>query len=319
MDIAASIQDVVETIAIKLVLAAKELTRLNNIVFAGGVFLNCRMNQKIVEQGLFEKCFFYPCPGDAGAAIGAGFLGFHEYLRHPIRLKQNTTTYLGNNLLNKSEASSIESELKQLEIPFIPIEDNFRNIAKMLSEGKIVAWADGAMEFGARALGHRSIFADPRSADMQKILNEKIKLRENFRPFAPVIIDKHASRYFILHEANYNTMMVTATAMPGIQSIMPAIVHADGSSRIQVLSELDNPTLYLLLSEFYSLTGCPALINTSFNVRGEPIVSNLMDCLQSFLYTEIDALVLGAKYMITKFTDLRNLKNKIPPHVYPTD
>ena len=318
-DIAASIQSVIESIAITLLQITKEMTGLNNIVFAGGVFQNCRMNQILAEQELFENHFFYPIPGDAGAAVGAAFLGYHVFLKNYKRVHQGSTIYLGNNLNTGKKYSSVKDTLEKLAVPYTLIEDNFIKTAQLLSEGKIVAWADGAMEFGARALGHRSILADPRSPDMKNKLNEKIKLRENFRPFAPVILDIYASSFFTMHNANYDSMMVTATALPGTGLIMPSVVHADGSSRIQVLSDQNNPTLYRLLSEFYTITRCPALINTSFNIRGEPIVSSLINCLHTFIYSEIDVLVLDSKYMIIKTFDLEFLKNQISPYAYPLD
>ena len=318
MDVAASIQEVIEEIVLKLVIAARSISDRSNVVFAGGVMLNCKLNQKIVEAQIFKNHYFYPCPGDAGSAVGAAYLAWHNYYKKERINFSLQEVYLGTDTSNlKSE--SVEECLIRLQCPFDQPQNNFDYIADQISQGKIVGWFNGRMEFGPRALGNRSILADPRRAEMKSILNDKIKLREKFRPFAPAVLAEQASDFFNLHQTNYNTMMVTAVAKAGTDKIMPAVIHEDGTARIQTVSSIDNSDFYKLLESFFLKTGCPALINTSFNVRGEPIVSSIEDALRTFLYTEIDLLVIDTCYIINKEMNLEIIKNKILPKVYEDD
>ncbi|HMT29246.1 MAG TPA: carbamoyltransferase C-terminal domain-containing protein, partial [Bacteroidia bacterium] len=318
MDVAASIQEVVEEVVITLVRVTKELTQKKKAVFAGGVMLNCKLNQKIVEEGIFENHYFYPCPGDAGSAVGSAYLAWHDFYR-----KENTgvlqdEVYLGHEVVD-SGSDGIEELLNHFKIPFSFEENVYKTVASEIANGIIIGWFNGRMEFGPRALGNRSIVSDPRRAEMKNILNEKIKLREQFRPFAPAILENKANDYFHLHPTKYNTMMVTAASKEGAKKLMPAVIHEDGTARIQTVSANGNPEFYKLLESFYNLTGCPALINTSFNVRGEPIVSSVEDALRAFLYTDIDILVFGAKYIIRKDQNLEAAKILIQPKVYEDD
>lgn len=318
-DIAASIQEVLEEIALKLVLQAKKITQLDKIVFAGGSFLNCKMNQRIAEAKIFDDHYFYFNPGDAGAALGAAYLAHFDYLKHTNLLNQNQSPYLGSTLFLNLSERSLEEKLNQYKLYYIAINDNLSLIANLLMEGQIVATANGPMEYGPRALGNRSILADPRSAKMKDILNERVKYRENFRPFAPILLENQALKFFDLKKTKYDTMMVTASALPEAFNIMPAVIHTDGTARIQLISPEKNAFLHSLLSEFYSLTGCPALINTSFNIRGEPIVANLEDALHTFLYTDIDALILENKYLILKKGNLDKARSLIPQKAFQND
>ncbi len=313
-DIAASIQEVLEEVVLKLVAYTKELTQKEHVVFAGGVILNCKLNQKIVEADIFKAHYFYPSAGDAGTAVGAAYLGWYGHLNKEHTSNTNTSeVYLGN------WYDDVEKVLNENAISYTIISDNYSIVAQEIANGKIVGWYNSKMEFGPRALGNRSILADPRKAEMKDILNEKIKLRESFRPFAPAILEENAHQFFELYPCNYNTMMVTAKARPGTKDLMPAVVHHDDTARIQTVSVNDNEKFYQLIQAFYTLTGCPALINTSFNVRGEPIVESLEDALRAFLYTDIDILVFNGKYMVTKEDHLANAKTFIQPKTYAAD
>jgi carbamoyltransferase len=312
-DIAASIQEVIEEIVLNLVKQARLLTNKTSIVFSGGVVLNCKLNQKIVEANIFDDHYFYPNPGDAGSAVGAAYLAWFGYLENTYDAQNNSSSiYLGN-IMDAKEC------LSQLQVPFQILDNASGEVAKLLSEGKIIGWYNGKIEFGPRALGNRSILADPRNPNMKNVLNEKIKLRENFRPFAPAILEEEASGYFEMHHANYDTMMVTAKVKPGTKELMPAVVHEDGTARIQVVTKGSNKEFHDLLKSFHQLTGCPALINTSFNIRGEPIVESVEDALRTFIYTDMDLLIFNNSYLVSKEFDLEFLKKKLPQIKYAND
>ncbi len=315
IDMAASIQIVLEELVLKLVECTKSLTQKENIVFTGGVALNCKLNQKIVESGIFKNQYFYPCPGDAGSAVGAAYLGWHGYLQKEKTPVVHSPVYIGNSF----SSAIILEQLDQLQIPYTVSENTTAIIAEKLAAGRIIGWFNHRMEFGPRALGNRSILADPRKPEMKDILNEKIKLRESFRPFAPIVLEGAAHELFDLHPANYDTMMVTAKAKPGALDLMPAVIHQDGTARIQLVSKELNSKGFELVEAFYQLTGCPALINTSFNIRGEPIVESPIDALRTFLYTDIDILVFNAEIMLEKNADTEKLKHIIKPVNYAAD
>ncbi len=311
MDMAASIQEVLEEVVLNLMKYAKVITQKNNIVFSGGVALNCKLNQKIVESGLFDQYYFYPSPGDAGSAVGAAYLAWYDHLNRDF-VPNGSNIYLGTE-------HDTGHELSQMQVEFSVLNDDLGEVADQLAIGKIIGWYSGRMEFGPRALGNRSILADPRKNEMKDILNERIKLRESFRPFAPIILEEEADKYFELFNANYDTMMITAKAKQGCKEIMPAVIHQDGTARIQIVSQKSNTHLHTLLTAFYQLTGCPALINTSFNVRGEPIVESVEEALRGFLYTDMDLVVLGSKYLVSKKSDHTLLKQRIKKMEYAAD
>jgi len=315
-NVAASIQEVIEEIVINLCRKIKETTQASKIVFAGGVALNCKLNQKIVEAKIFDDHYFYANPGDAGSALGAAYKVWHEHLNNelPVNMAEYNC-YLGNEY-NDEE---IELYLNKYKIVYTQLPNIGELLAKNIAEGKIIGWYNGRLEFGPRALGNRSILADPRSPQMKDILNEKIKLRESFRPFAPVVMEDKASTYFDLFNCRYDHMMVTAQAKNGTKEIMPAVIHNDGTARIQTIDKNVNANLYTVLDEFYKITGCPALINTSFNVRGEPIVESPIDALRAFLYTDIDVLVFNNKFIITKEQKHTEAKILIPEQKYAAD
>lgn len=311
-DVAASIQEVLEEVVVNLLKHVKKITGKRSIVFSGGVTLNCKLNQKIVESGLFDEYYFYPSPGDAGSAVGAAYLGWHDYLGKEFIPQKDIGIYLGTDIDSKNV-------LTQLSAEFTNLNNDLSIVSEHLADGKVIGWFNGPMEFGPRALGNRSILADPRKIEMKDIINEKIKLRESFRPFAPAILEEFAKEYFELYHANYDTMMVTAKAKQIAKQMMPAVIHEDDTARIQIVSSKSNPKFHELLFTFYRLTGCPALINTSFNVRGEPIVEGVVDALRAFLYTDMDMVIFNSEYLISKSANHSSLKKQLPKIKYEAD
>ena len=317
-DVAASIQAVLEEIVLKLLEQVKSVTNASKLVFSGGVALNCKLNQRIVESGLFEQYYFHSNPGDAGCAAGAAYLGYYDFLQKSI-VTSKSTVFLGNTPYTSDGFGWMQSELNMLGVPYKIISDHHDDIPIALASGKIIASLNGRMEFGPRALGHRSILADPRDPEMKGMLNRKIKLREGFRPFAPSILEEHVEALFDLGPANYDTMMITATAKAGTAELMPSAIHVDGSARLHIVSRHVDKAFHDIIHRFYLMTGCPALINTSFNIRGEPIVATVQDALHTFLYTDIDILLLENKFLISKSMELNAVKAKIKPKVIPND
>ena len=312
MDLASSIQCLTEEVVIKLARSLKKETGINNICLAGGVALNCVANGKLLEKKIFDDLWIQPASGDAGSALGAALLGWHEYFNKPREINPNDSmkgTYLGCNFSNEE----ITSYLRKINAPFETFldEELFENIALELDKGKVIGWFNGSMEFGPRALGGRSIIGDPRNQKMQSIMNLKIKFRESFRPFAPSVLEEEVSNQF---ELNYkspymllvssvkkeicNDMTAEQKKLFGIDKLnisrskLPAITHIDYSARVQTVSKETNPRYYNLIYAFKKRTNCPLIVNTSFNVRGEPIVCTPQDAYRCFMRTEMDVLVL---------------------------
>ncbi len=312
MDIAASIQEVTEEIVIKVARNLKNITGSRNLCLAGGVALNCVANGKLLSQKIFEDIWVQPASGDAGSAIGAALEAYYSYFNKSRKIKKTDSmkgAYLGPRYSNEE----IKNYLDSINASYESLEDSdlFNLVAKLISEGKVVAWFSGAMEFGPRALGSRSILGDPRIKELQSIMNLKIKYRESFRPFAPSILEEEVSDQFELNRKSPYMLFVAKIkkelrmklskkdlSLKGlkklnvIRSNMPAITHVDYSSRIQTVSSKTNPRFHKLLTAFKNLTNCPSLINTSFNVRGEPIVCSPRDAFRCFMRTEIDILIL---------------------------
>lgn len=341
MDIAASIQEITNEIIVAMAKHAKELTGCKNLCFAGGVALNCSANNVLAKSGIFENIFIQPAAGDAGGALGAA-LYVHYALHGNIRNPQNNNDVIPQlpGLGPDFSPEEIEKLLKHYGLNYKKMSDDdlYKYCAEKLNEQQIIGWFQGRMEFGPRALGYRSIIADPRSADMQKKMNLKIKFRESFRPFAPAVMEDFADEYFdIPSSSKYLTpYMLTTTqilrkhlknvesfdstenkiSLLGIdRSTINAVTHLDGSARIQVVREKDNPKFYKLLREFYRQTKMPMVVNTSFNVRGEPIVCTPQDALYCFFASNIDILVLEC-FILEKRTqsvkmDLTEWKKKI--------
>ncbi len=312
MDLAASIQVVTEEIVLKIARTLREETGIKNICLAGGVALNCVANGKLVKEEIFNNIWIQPASGDAGSALGAALIGYYEYFNKPRRINPNDSmrgTFLGCQFSN----DEIISYLKKVRAPFYTLdnEELVKRVSILLDEGKVIGWFNGPMEFGPRALGGRSIIGDPRNHKMQSLLNLKIKYRESFRPFAPSVLEEDASNQFeISIKSPYmlfvaplkNELCLEMTSdqkelfgiekLQVIRSSLPAITHIDYSARVQTVNKETNPRYYQLIQAFKDRTGCPLIINTSFNVRGEPIVCSPQDAYRCFMRTEMDVLVL---------------------------
>ncbi len=312
MDLAASIQLVTEEIVIKIARSLREETGINNLCLSGGVALNCVANGKLIKEKIFDDIWIQPASGDAGSSLGAALIGWHQHLSKPRKINPNDSmrgTYLGCKFTNEE----IIRYLKKINAPFDVLEDEklFDKLAQILDEGKVIGWFNGAMEFGPRALGGRSIIGDPRNQKMQSILNLKIKYRESFRPFAPSVLEEDVANQFELNTKSPYMLLVAPVKKElckemtekqrnlfGIEKLnipkssLPAITHVDYSARVQTVSNKTNPRYYQLISAFKEKTGCPTIINTSFNVRGEPIVCTPQDAYRCFMRTEMDVLVL---------------------------
>ena len=327
MDIAASIQKVTEDIMIKIVKSLKEEFGISNLCLAGGVALNCVANGKILKENFFDNIWIQPAAGDAGGSLGAALGLWHLEQNNPRKVNLNDDmngSYLGPEYSQKE----IEDELDKLGAVYeIKNERDLLNqTVDDLSEGNAIGWFQGRMEFGPRALGGRSILGDPRSEVMQKNLNLKVKFRESFRPFAPSILREDLPEWFdmnkdspyMLFVGNVNlnkTIKMTEKQKElfGIDKLnvkrseIPAVTHVDYSSRIQTVHESTNPKYYNLLKKFKEKTNCPVIVNTSFNVRGEPIVNTPLDAFNCFMGTELDRLVIGNCYL-NKSSQNKNLK-----------
>ena len=312
MDIAASVQAVTEEIVLRLTKNIASEYKIKNLCLAGGVALNCVANGKILKNKIFDKIWIQPAAGDAGGSLGAALAYWHQELKKK-RIVNSTDNMKGSYLGPKLENNIIEEELKELNANFKKYkEDELIDIlAKELSTEKTVGWFQGRMEFGPRALGGRSILADPRSAEMQKELNLKVKFRESFRPFAPSILNEEACNWFELDEKS-PYMLLVANIKKEIQipmtteqknlfgieklnikrSEIPAVTHVDYSARVQTVHKETNPRYYKLIKKFNELTKCPILVNTSFNIRGEPIVCSAEDAFRCFMGTNLDILVI---------------------------
>ena len=313
MDIAASIQVVTEEIVLKLVRNLSEEYKIKNLCLAGGVALNCVANGKILLKKYFEDIWIQPASGDAGGSLGAALGYWHKDLGQKRVVKKQSDSMKGSYLGPSFSNDIIEKELKNLKAKFKKIsndEEMSQFIAKKLSEQKTVGWFQGRMEFGPRALGARSILADPRSSEMQKELNIKIKFRESFRPFAPSVLSENVEEWFEIKKMSPYMLLVADVKenlkikmtrdqekLFGIEKLnvkrssIPAITHVDYSARIQTVHKDTNPKYHQLLKNFSKLTNCPVLVNTSFNIRGEPIVNTIKDAFKCFMGTNLDVLM----------------------------
>ena len=313
MDLAASIQAATEEIVLRLTRSIRQETGLRNLCLAGGVALNCVANGKVLRDGKFEGLWIQPAAGDAGGALGAALAVHHIHLKHP-RTATGQDQMRGSYLGPHFEQADIERRLTAAGAKFsiLPDTELFAACAQALAEDKALGWFQGRMEFGPRALGGRSILGDARSPTMQSVLNLKVKYRESFRPFAPAVLREDVADWFeIVGDSPY--MLLVADVLKsrrramtedeqqlfGIaklnvpRSDIPAVTHVDYSARIQTVHEETNPRYYRLISAFKQLTGCPVIVNTSFNVRGEPIVCTPEDAFRCFMGTEIEALAVG--------------------------
>jgi len=253
------------------------------------VFLNCVANQKILEQSGFKRIFIQPAAGDSGGALGVAAYIYYSLLDHPREAMMNDT-YLGPEF----SSARIKRVLVNHSVDFKEFEEAplCKYIASKIAEDKIVGWFQGRMEFGPRALGNRSILANPCNPGMKELLNKKVKDREPFRPYAPLVLEEKAADYFDMQDPS-RFMLLAPRVRKEKAAVIPAVTHHDGSARVQTLRKDDNPRLWRLVKEFEDITGVPVIINTSFNLRGEPMVCSPEDALQSFQRCSMDVLVLG--------------------------
>jgi carbamoyltransferase len=320
MDIAASIQAVAEEVVLRIARTVHEETRQENLVLAGGVALNCVANGRLLREGPFKDIWIQPAAGDAGGALGSALFVWHQLLDKP-RIPKGADSQKGSLLGPRFSAEEVQRFLTSWEIASKRFADEstlVRHVAELLAQGKIVGWFQGRMEFGPRALGARSILGDARSARMQATLNLNIKFRESFRPFAPAVLQEHAHEWFEMEPGKQSPYMLLVANVRAkqrttiteedrqvmlndpdlrrrvnvVRSTVPAVTHVDYSARVQTVDEQRNPRFHALLQAFRELTGCPVLVNTSFNVRGEPLVCSPEDAFRCFHATGMDALVL---------------------------
>lgn len=320
MDLAASIQSVTEEVILKLALHAKQVTQCRNLVMAGGVALNCVANGVLDRTGTFDSIWVQPAAGDAGGALGAALFVWNQLLEKP-RVPNHRDSMEGGFLGPSFSTEQIRSFLKEKRVPFTEFESQ-KSLIEVVTEeicsGKIIGWFQGRMEFGPRSLGARSILGDPRSPNMQSSMNLRIKFRESFRPFAPIVMAEYASQWFDMRPQQESPYMLHVAPVKsqhlipiseGVQSmlasepdlckrvnaarsVIPAVTHVDNSARIQTVDIGRNPLLYRLLDSFRQRTGVPILVNTSFNIRGEPIVCTPEDAYRCFCGTNIDTLLM---------------------------
>ncbi|MGA9876132.1 MAG: carbamoyltransferase C-terminal domain-containing protein, partial [Solirubrobacteraceae bacterium] len=334
MDVARSIQSVTEEIMLKLARHARETTGLKNLCLAGGVALNCVANGLILREKIFERIWIQPAAGDAGGALGAALAAWHLHPEAPPRQAEPEDSMRSSLLGPEFSDDEIESALKASGAVFQKLARPalLDLTVELLKTEKVIGWFQGRMEFGPRALGSRSILGDSRSPRMQSVMNLKVKFRESFRPFAPIVRRSRVADYFEL-DADSPYMMLVASVKPELRkplpdnlaglagidllkagrSTLPAVTHVDYSARIQTVSPEGNPLLHDLLSRFERATGCGVLVNTSFNVRGEPIVCTPDDAYRCFMNTEMDFLVIGG-FVIER---LAQAKTKLARRVAP--
>jgi carbamoyltransferase len=322
MDLAASIQAATEEVMLRMARSLAERTKMRHLVLAGGVALNCVGNGRILRDGCFDELWIQPAAGDAGGSLGVALFIWHQLLdnrRERPATDAQRGSLLGPSFNDDEIAAFLRAEGANAKL-FETDDELCRTTAEALARGEVVGWFQGRMEFGPRALGARSLLGDPRSEKMQSLMNQKIKFRESFRPFAPVVLQERVHEWFEMKPGQESPYMLLVAdvleknrldAGPGYKnawglerlnfrrSTIPAVTHVDFSARVQTVDAQRNPLFHRLLSAFDELTGCPVLINTSFNVRGEPIVCTPADAYRCFLATDIDLLVMG-KHAVRK-------------------
>lgn len=290
-DVAWRIQDDTEKVLLERARWLREKTGARNLVIAGGVALNCVANGRLMQESGFDNIWIQPAAGDNGIAIGCAYYGHVAVLKQP-RSAPMRHAYLGRAYSDEEIGKVASAGRARFETLRETPDDIAEATAKLLAEGKIFGWFQGRSEFGPRALGSRSILADPRTAEMKDRLNAKVKFRQAFRPFAPIVLEERADEIF-LGRGDSPYMLVAKDVHPDWRNRIPAITHVDGSARVQTVSRTTNPRLHELLTAFETLTGVPVLLNTSFNIRGEPIVETPEDAMRCFLSTGIDCLAIG--------------------------
>ena len=289
-DLAWRVQDDTEKVLLARTAWLRETTGAKNLCIAGGVALNCVANGRIAREGGFPDVWIQPAAGDDGIAIGCAYYGWLEVLKRPRSFVMEHS-YVGKRYSDEEAQRALSKSLVSIQTTQVRSDDIARDTAKLLADQKVIGWFQDRSEFGPRALGNRSLIADPRKPEMKDILNSRVKHRQPFRPFAPIVLYDRAKEVFE-GEEDSPFMLVAKNVRPEWRDRIPAIVHVDGTARVQTVREATNPMLYRLLKEFDALTGVPVLINTSFNVKGEPIVETPRDTVICFLTTGIDHLVL---------------------------
>lgn len=333
MDIASSIQAVIEEIVLIMCQSIFDDMNCDSICLGGGLALNCVMNSKLLKTGPFKNIWIQPAAGDAGSAIGAALSVWYQYLDNPRDTPVSQSAYLGpefDNIQIKEQLKSVNAAFSTLDT-----QELLTLTAHHLKQGKVVGWFQGRMEFGPRALGNRSILGDPRVADMQTIMNLKIKFRESFRPFAPTVLEEKCTEYFDIDKSPYMLLVAQVNenkrvfenndeiGLTGLdllkrqRSCIPAVTHVDYSARVQTVNCEQNKLFYDLISKFDAITGCPVLINTSFNVRGEPIVCTPKDAYRCFMRTNIDILVIGNQLLCKDQQPIKNFR--LTSNIMPLD
>lgn len=325
MDLACSVQEVTEEIVMKMAKFVRKETGMKYLCLAGGVALNCVANGKLLRENIFDDIWIQPASGDAGGSVGCALFTWYQYLNNQRKADDKSDfmqgSYLGPEFLN----GSIESFLKKNEVSYETLTDEELpgKIADLIADKKVIGWFQGRMEFGPRALGSRTIIGDARSSDMQKTMNLKIKFRESFRPFAPSIRAENISDYFEIDRESPYMMFVAKVRkdkqlavteeqnslfgldkLNVVRSEVPAVTHVDYSARIQSVNEKTNPRYHQMMTKFNDKYGCPVIVNTSFNVRGEPIVCTPKDAYICFMRTQIDYLIIG-NYLLDKNKQLK--------------
>ncbi len=315
MDLARSIQHVTEEVVLRLGRSIHKETKQDYLCMAGGVALNCVANGRLLREGPFKEIWVQPAAGDAGGALGAALSAWYQYYNKERNLNSHDLDFMKGSYLGPSfDTKDIEESLQKQKAHFEHVEDEnifFDKVAQVLADGNVVGWFQGRMEFGPRALGARSIIGDPRNQKMQSVMNLKIKYRESFRPFAPALLEEEVSEYFEFNARSPYMLMVAPVKerlrikmteeqekLFGIEKLniprssMPAITHVDYSARLQTVNKKTNSRFFKLLTHFKAITGCPVLVNTSFNVRGEPLVCSIEDAYRCFMRTEMDYLII---------------------------
>lgn len=322
MDLAASIQKVTEGVVLAIARHVMKETKMDKLCLAGGVALNCVANGLLLREGVAKEIWVQPAAGDAGGALGAALFAWHQFLGKERVVRKGEDAMRGSFLGPAFDDQAIRSFLDQVGAKYTAFQpaEFAERVADVIAQGKVVGWFEGRTEFGPRALGARSILGDARHPEMQTIMNLKIKFRESFRPFAPAVLAEEAAHYFegaipspymlFTFFVNKDKRLAIKSSKTGLEklrerrSVIPAVTHVDYSARIQTVHHETNPLFYDLIKAFYKKTGCPVIINTSFNVRGEPIVCTPQDAWTCFLRTEIDYLAIGSFLIDKKEQDL---------------
>lgn len=320
MDLAAAVQEVVEEAMLRMARHIRKETGEKNLCMAGGVALNCVGNGKIIKEGIFDKYFIQPAAGDAGGALGTALFLWYQFLNNKREVNEKDDLQKGSLLGPRFSDREIQRYLDGIGAKYTSYDnwdEQIERLVELIEDGKVIGFFEGRMEFGPRALGSRSIIGDARSTKMQSIMNLKIKFRESFRPFAPIVMEEHAQEYFDLADPSPYMLRVGHVVenkrrklteeqqkLWGIEKLniprsdIPAVTHVDYSARVQTVDKVRHPILHKLMAKFREKTGCAVLVNTSFNVRGEPIVCNPQDAFQCFLNTGMDVLVLEKQILL---------------------